>query len=182
VVEHHHVRNRRPDEPYEIRGDPRDVNGLFPNRNDCTISLILNVNYDTLRGSARGLHGGIADSFNIEPGETREFQSEHSQTVKIYWYEGASQPAISSIGTISKELNLIEGMSIRLKFDLESETVTVFPLKGSSSLEDRTGLNFHGRAPLSVLAESLSVERESVITTLRDRGDIDVIDALHRHH
>ena len=188
LVEDGVVRFRKQDEKLGVRPSVTDVRGAY--RYGERVSYLVSVDSELLRGSGRPIHPGLAALLGAQPGGSREFVGP-SYSVKIYWSLFSMQPAIGSLRPIAAFLSAQKGSAIRLEFDRAEGLVCAFLVPadvepeqdGHERLRNLTGLPEGPREVSSeVLARAVNTAGSSLKATLRERGDLDVLELLPPEH
>ena len=185
VVDHRMVRLRRDDEPVSVSTDLSQARGVFK-PSDNSVSVLIDVDHDLLRGSGRFVAEQVAGLLAVGPGEGGEYEAD-SGAISLYWPDTSiSGPAIGSLRVHAKQLSAAVGDRLRITFhgDTLSADVHLVAKQRVDTLDDKslvaevTGLVGHGhelRTRLAVAVESGSPE---LARFLRKRGDTELADNL----
>ena len=185
VVDHRMVRLRRDDEPVSVSTDLSQARGVFK-PSDNSVSVLIDVDHDLLRGSGRFVAEHVAGLLAVGPGEGGEYEAD-SGAISLYWPDTSiSGPAIGSLRVHAKQLGAAVGDRLRITFHGDTLSADVHlvakqrvdTLDGKSLVAEVTGLVGHGhelRTRLAVAVESGSPE---LARFLRKRGDTELADNL----
>ena len=185
VVEHGMVRLRRDDEPFVVSADLSRACGVFK-PSDNSVSVLIDVDHDLLRGSGRAVAEQVAGLLAFGPDQSREYAAD-SGVVSLYWSDTSiSGPFIGSLRVHANRLNAAVGDRLRITFhrDMLSADVSLVAttrterLAGDPLLAEVTGLTGHGEELLRRLAAAVESDTEDLGRFLRQRGDVELADHL----
>ena len=147
---------------------------------DRRIRYVVEVNADTMRGSGRGLPRPLAIALGATPGKEETYLAREG-TVRVTWrIESATGPHMGSLRSLCAREGGSVGDSIVLDFNLIEKSVNVSVVKPDLPINERvkryTGID--DPDPHVALARALDVHPEAVRSTLRQRGDHALVDAL----
>ena len=183
--------------PFEMRGglvrmrgrapekvlDPSRVRRLF--RADCAWKFRMTINADHARGSGSVLSSILAGVLGLQEGESRTLSSGSTEQ-SIYWT--GMQPILGSIRRFIQDGTCSEGDDVFAIFhDDSSFSIEKIEIPDSATgikralcLVGISGDSFEN--PRELLAGALSINLEpswaSIINTARDRGDVEIANAL----
>ena len=177
VIEGGLIRLRRDDEPFEVGGTLTDCTGAFRS-SDSTISLLIPVDADLLRGSGRPLSSPVAVALRVVPGRPRSFVHADGE-LKVTWpMTSATGPSLGSARVIATSSAAVEGDWVRLDFDLEDGRVSAERVPPElDAYEDieairlLTGISVELGAALVSVASAIGAEPAHVRRALNKRGD-----------
>ena len=181
VAEHGMVRLRRDDEPFSVSSDLSQACGVF-RPSDNTVSVLIDVDHDLLRGSGRTVAEQVAGLLALGPGEGREYEA-GSGAISLYWPDTSiSGPAMGSLRVHANDLNATVGDRLRITFrgDRRSADVRlvaktrVEELDGDPLVTEITGLTGHGEELLGRLAAAVDSDTAGLARFLRQRGDTEL--------
>ncbi len=171
------------DEPYRLDSDSiRRTQGVFhlgPGR----VGRLLSVNKDILRGSGSMLTHAAGAILGVRVNDNLTFTNEHGHAVTITFPESSIVgPSVGSIRQIAEHLSAQAGDLLTLILDNSDMSVAAY-LTDPANYEPGWGLvgRLTGIAvPRSMedIASALQCDQKEVQSTLRSRGDDEVLRAL----
>jgi hypothetical protein len=182
VLEDGMVRLRRSDEPFEHTAELTGIRGTF-RTGRTSVSTIVVVDKEILRGSGRSCPAAIALFLGIKPGMRRAFQW-GGASILITWPEtSAVGPSLGALREVVSLLGADEGDLIRLEFHAHTgfaEATWVSPTSDQSPTEriqQLTGLAL-GKDIEAALADGLDCTVPQVRRVLDTRGDREILALL----
>src|SRR5262249_31259354 len=110
-------------EPYVVTGDLASCRGVYVTGPD-HISVVLDVDKETLRGSGRRCPPPVAAAVGVAPGITRTWTWSEG-FLSITWPRTAAfGPSFGSTRALVQSVGAIDGDRVRLDFNLANEKVT----------------------------------------------------------
>ena len=184
VVESDRIRLRRDDELFAAQGTLTDCTGAFRS-SEGTISLLLPVDTESLRGSGRPIDGPIAAAIGVTPGHRSAFSHEHG-VLNISWpMSAAFGPSLGSVRVLAANGGVIEGDRVRLDFDLRPRRVSAEMVPQDLSVFENvetirllTGISVEMDQALVVIADAIDASPANVRHALVGRGDAELADLL----
>jgi hypothetical protein len=181
VIERGRVRLRRPDEPYIVTGDLASCRGVYVPGPD-HISVVLDVDKETLRGSGRRCPPPVAAAVGVAPGMTRTWTSTEGFLTITWPRTAAFGPSFGSTRALVQSAGAFDGDRVRLDLNLANENVTceLIPelpsdLTSAKAIALLCGLTIgDGDDIVKCLAGALHVSPEDVRRRLHERGDDEV--------
>ena len=165
VITGDEVRLRRPDEFEQVEPDLSTRQGWWW-LDDRTVRYRLLVNHDSLRGSGQGIGPREAAALGVQYDGSIIYLHDSGEAVEIRWRSTAIGPALGAVRKIIEPLEVVEGGSLFLDFDIESQTIRTRPsVLGDSTLngliKELAGVEISESTDhLQVLADLLGVDRK----------------------
>ncbi len=159
------VRLRRPDEFEPVEPDLSTRQGWWW-LDERTVRYRLLVNRDVLRGSGQGIGPREAAALGVQYDGSSTYLHDSGEAVAIRWPWTQIGPALGAVRKIIEPLEVGEGDSLFLDFDIESRTIRTHPsLLGDSTLngliKELVGVEIsESEDHLQALADLLGVDRE----------------------
>ncbi|MBW8172944.1 hypothetical protein K0651_07775 [Ornithinimicrobium sp. Arc0846-15] len=175
---------RSSSEPYAVPSDISHARGVFRTGSQ-SASWLLPVDGELARGSGRPAPQELAHLLRFGPGESVSFEGNRGR-VRLNWNERSHMgPTGSSLRPLMQALEATIGDHIRLDFDRLANRVTAERVIGTDEttpLHDlcaATGLSLEPATEARLaIADAIGSDRDSVVNTLRYRGDDMVADLL----
>ena len=175
------VRLCRPDEFEQVEPDLSTRQGWwwFDER---TVRYRLLVNRDCLRGSGQGIGPREAAALGVQYDGSSTYLHDSGEAVEIRWRSTQIGPGLGAVRKIIEPLEVAEGGSLFLDFDIESQTIRTRPsVLGDSTLngliKELAGVEISESADhLQVLADLLGVGRniEVILDALYARKETEM--------
>ncbi|MDE2934915.1 MAG: hypothetical protein OXS47_13745 [Chloroflexota bacterium] len=184
VVEGDRIRLRGDSEPFEVETALRMCPGAFRSSPD-TLSLLVAVDSEALRGSGRSMHGPVAAALGVVPGRPRAFRHEQGELSVTWPMTAALGPSLGSIRTLADVVGATEGDKLRLDFEVGHGHVAVERVPGeldncddAEAIRLLTGISTDlDRAPVA-LANAIDAVPADIQRVLMERGDSQLAERL----
>jgi len=184
VVSDGWVRLRRSDERHVVHASITEARGYF--FLDPKLVFLCNVDKDLLRGSGRALNTAVVNVAKLQPGSNITLTSQFGP-VALTWNRNSTQPAIGSLKAVAEALHAREGDRLRVEIDVWSSQIDLALVNESAicsgpstdSVYELTGVQASTVVECSRdLASALGCKPNEVRGALRERGDIEVLEAM----
>ena len=158
--------------------DPRFVQGLFCHP-DGSVSLLLTVTHDTLRGSGRLTAAAFPTALGMQPGDRRIFTLPDGTPIPVAWPSFSFTGAyIGSLRHAAHALGVRHGDYMRLTLTPASARAEIVPAPAHCMPDDPiaavrllTGIAAPGHALARMTADAISTSPAGVLAILDRRGD-----------
>ena len=177
VAEGDRVRLRGDNEPFEVETALSMCPGAFRS-SPTTLSLLVPVDSEVLRGSGRSMHGPVAAALGVMPGHPRTFHHDQGE-LRVTWpMTAALGPTLGSVRTLAELVGAAEGDRVRLDFELEGARVGVEKVPqrlddcdGAEAIRLLTGISTDLDHVQGTLADAIDATPADVQRVLIERGD-----------
>ena len=178
ITEGGYVRLSRGEEGFIVNHDLSGCRGVFQ-ISKSSLSYLIAVDRDVLRGSGRKCPDGLAAALGVSPGKSRSFSTGGGQ-LTVYWPEtSALGPSLGSTRALVTDAGGVEGDLIRLQFEVDRGECLAFriSLDALTELIDKdaisalTGLQDLGEDLAAAVSRSVGTDSARLIEVLRQRGD-----------
>ena len=171
------------DEPYKLNVESIDrATGVF-HLGSGRVGLLLKVDHNMLRGSGTMLPRAAGAILQVDVNANLEFSDRLRNVVMVTFPETAFMgPSLGSIRIIAENLSVAEGDILTLALDRSSMSVGAAATKPDGlypsweTVSRLTGIA--GPVNMTKLADSLYCPVGDVRERLKERGDLEVLDAL----
>ena len=181
VVEGDRIRLRTGNEPIDVGGSLENCAGAFRS-SERSVSLLIPVDAELLRGSGRPLSGPVAAALGVSPGRPRSFLHA-AGAISVTWpMTSAMGPSLGSARIMATNAEATAGERVRLDFDLEHGRVSAERVpqeldsyQDAEAIRLLTGISADLGGALVALAHAIGVPPANVRRALVERGDTDVV-------
>jgi hypothetical protein len=182
------VRIRTADEAIEVSQDISDCRGVYILGSD-EIALLVEVDFDVLRGSGRSIPQALAARLGVLPGAKVAFGSDFGDVIVSWPITSATGPSIGSTRLCGIGVGCEDGQFMRLSFNIASGTVAVHAVgqwvstcePSTRAVAEITGIRVtESDDLLGALSESIGVAKSGLRRALAVRGDDFVLRMIPR--
>ena len=150
-----------------------------------TVSLLISVDVQLLRGSGRSLNGPVAVVLGVVPGQPRSF-SHADGVLNVTWpMTSAMGPSLGSVRVMATRVEAMVGDRIRLDFDIEDGKVSAERVpreldsyEKAEAIRLLTGISTDLDGVLDAIARAIDTSPTNARYTLQKRGDVDLVSLL----